>query len=272
MSMRTIVAVTVASIALAESVIGQVMPNASRILLPGYVHMPVTGANNTKFHVMFAIAPQLRMSYYPSVGSHGEFATGELSAGEHEIELPVQVGLFGEGAGRLLFVAPAAEAAARASYLLVTTTSDGRRVVSTLPVVRETQFLQRRSQILNVPFVNREPAVRRRLRIYDVDNSGTMSVHVRPRFTNTAILAYNDRVFHVSSRAGSDPSYPYFVEIDIDREFGTCVPYPFDQSATSCLGGTFVIELDTGSHPGKYWAFVSVTDNATGSMYALWPQ
>jgi len=69
----------------------------------------------------------------------------------------------------------------------------------------------------------------------------------------------------VDRREGNDESYPYFVDLPlIERCF-----QPLPHSPCDAWTGDIVIKPLV---PGKYWALVAVTDNATQVVTFYYPQ
>jgi hypothetical protein len=143
-----------------------------------------------------------------------------------------------------------------------------------IPVVRERDFLNERSVLVNVPIASR---FRSMLRVYDVDASGTAFAHVRiigaPEGQPDQLLyetllplpveesernVYNDISAPVPFRPGIGT---LLLDPILEELFGSQMTDLVTRIEISPAGGNF-----------RFWAFVSVTNNETQHVTTITPQ
>jgi hypothetical protein len=120
-----------------------------------------------------------------------------------------------------------------------------------VPVVRERDFAGDQLAILNVPIDKRN---RTRLRIYGVDGEAeTVAVMLAPDSRGASPTAY-------ITLAGGTGEHPAYAEVDLAKTF----PAYVDK-------GPFTVRVLTLMSVSRYWAMVSVTNNATQHITVLTP-
>ena len=110
-------------------------------------------------------------------------------------------------------------------------------------------------------------SARNRIRIYDVDNTGSLTVRVR--ITNPALLAYGafaEYQVRVATRDGDDASYPNYAEIAVPD---LCITAP---SGTICRDYGLTVSIEPVDPGVRYWAFASATDNTSGETSVFFAQ
>jgi hypothetical protein len=107
-------------------------------------------------------------------------------------------------------------------------------------------------------------ASRNRIRIYDGDNSGRLSVTVRLLGTGPrSAFVYGQYTVDVNRREYDDVTYPWFGELAIPD---TCVRAPL------CETAGFAVELTPNDPHSRYWAVGTNTNNSTTETLVVMPQ
>lgn len=181
--------------------------------------------------------------------------------------------------GRVLFVERGA--AVSPSETLIARASDGYSSISSLPIVRERDFRSGTIHIIDVVSLytytpapvgtcrTATPQFRHRLRVYDLNGTGTGAVRVRTYENDLGpqnLPPISETTLTLDQREGSDASYPYFAELVIDE-----ICHPFS-CHTPCAGGSQRLEIEPLIEGMTFWAFVSGTDNANQRVVVNWPQ
>ena len=256
------------------SLFAQDLGSFEKVLFPVLSRSEVQGVNNTRFFTRlraFATEPLL---YYPAEAEASP-AIGTRPAGLDSVDFFERTMHSG---GRLLYFDRSKASAIRFFYQLEVTGPDGSEHATTLPVVREAQFVRGSSAVAGLrtspayDFVTIPPKVvgfntRNRLRIYDVDNTGSLVVHVRA--TVAPLLAYGpfiDTVVAVVTRDADDPTYPYYAEIPFPD---VCITAP---TGNVCRDYPLDVSIEPNDPNLRYWAFATSTKNATGETMVFFPQ
>ncbi len=264
---------------------GQDLSGFTKVLLPVFTKSDAAGANGSRFFTVLtaAVDPDLPLKYYPATGDviiGGQAGIGEMV---HQQGFNIFAAVAGES-GRLLYIDANVADHVTFSYWLSSTArgSANRPLETELPVVRERDFLTGRTYVSGLP--NRPIiegaangqgtlagyATRSRFRVYDVDNSGTLSVHLKLfyRFAEDGSVTpvYETDVI-ADRRDFNDPSYPFYGQIDL--------PNYCSGSANPLLPCVALESLSLQITPNtnaRYWAFVSSTDNVTQQVRIHHPQ
>ena len=245
-----------------------------KILFPVLAADALHGANGTVFQTRLLASLTEPVAYYPATANGGPSA-GVQPAG---VDFVRYFEAAPRSAGRLLYFDRTKTSAVSFFYELDVTGPDGSVHRTTLPVVRERNFERGPSVILGLttqviyaggvfpPTVTGFNA-RNHIRVYDVDNTGNLSVHVR--VTNAALLAYGSFAEYevpVSTRDGVDASYPYYVDIALPD---LCITAP---NGNLCHDYSLDVSIEPSDSSARYWAFASATSNTSGETSVFYPQ
>lgn len=265
-----------ASLLLATTALAQDLSGFEKVLLPVEPFVLVTGAAGTEFTTRLDTASPARFRYY--------FGGPDIQVFDPSRLLPAPVISPSQPRsemGRLLYVEKSA-ADDVSMQLMLTSRPAGEPAhtarVDSLPVVRERDFRTGQIAFANVPYSYVyltediiRPAYaqyRHQLRIYDVDLRGDAAVRIRIFDKNTGGTLVKEAVIPLDRRNGSDPSYPFYANVDLDAFFNGCRPFSVH---TPCVGIDTRIELLPVTNGLHYWAFVTLTNNFTQEVTALLP-
>ncbi|HEX6177172.1 MAG TPA: hypothetical protein VF057_02340 [Thermoanaerobaculia bacterium] len=155
--------------------------------------------------------------------------------------------------------------------------SDPHGALTSMPVVRERNFLQGPVTFPNVPFLfdhnaatlRSTPVHRIKLHVFDVDITGQMQVRIESRSLSGGRT--DEQFASVRSRNGNDPSFPYYAEVAVTP---ICAPV---STRINCLDGQGVISVTPAESIAdpprlfRYYAFVSMVDVRTGVVTLITP-
>ncbi|HEX2062261.1 MAG TPA: hypothetical protein VHK90_16100 [Thermoanaerobaculia bacterium] len=204
------------------------------------------------------------------------YSFGTLPAGHEYVRIPE---LAERTAGRLLYFDRSTVDDVRFFYTLTTTAADGSWYSTTLPVVRERDFVQGTSHIFGLgtspiydwtyrPYpVTTGFQHRNHIRVYDPDRTGTLSVTIR--VTIDPLSAYGPWAqYHlrVDKRDADDPTYPYYADVQLPD---LCIQAPH---GAWCRHFGFTIEIEPDDRDARYFVMASATDNVTGHTAVFFPQ
>jgi hypothetical protein len=261
---------------LAASASAQDLSGFERILFPVLSHGQLRGANGTVFRTELNASAQEPVAYYPATVNGGGPSFGLQPAGIDSI------GFFEEApssAGRLLYFDRTKTGRINFLFNLAVTGPDQSEHTTTLPVVREQQFQSGPSVILGLATApiydlsDHPPTktigfrARNHVRIYDVDNTGTLAVRVR--VTIPVLSAYGpfaDYQVRLATRDGSDASYPYYVDLALPD---LCITAP---TGITCRFFRLTMSIEPSDPMARYWAFASATDNTSGETSLFFQQ
>jgi hypothetical protein len=265
-------AVCIALLLLATTASAQDLSAFESILVPVLSEGVVFGAHGASFQTTLTAISAGPVAYYPAPGAGGP-AVGTLPMQPDTVPVfsyaPVS-------AGRILYVERGAASRISFGYQLHSTGPDAMFHSVTLPLLRERDLRTGTSWFHGLafePIIVSSPirllgyASRNRVRIYDGDFSGRLSMTVRLLGTGPrSAFVYGEYTVDVNRREFDDPTYPYFGEVAIPD---TCVRVP---SNVFCNGVGFTVEL-TPNDPGiRYWAVGTKTRNATSETVVVTPQ
>lgn len=259
-------------ILLATTTSAQDLSTYERILVPVLSDGIVFGASGSSFRTSLTAISDAPVAYYPAPGPNGP-VVGTLP------DYPETVAVFAYApvsAGRILYVERGAATHYSFGYQLHSVGPDTSSHSVTLPLLREQQLRTGTSWIHGLgfePLIASSPetllgyASRNRVRIYDGDGNGGLSMTVRLLGTGPRrFFQYGEFTVDVNRREYDDPSYPYFGEVAIPD---TCVTAP---SGIFCHSVDFTVEL-TPNDPGiRYWVMGTNTTNATSETVVVTPQ
>lgn len=245
-----------------------------KILFPVLAADALHGANGTLFQTRLLASLTEPVAYYPAIATGGP-STGLQPAGVDFVRYFESAPRSG---GRLLYFDRSKTSEVSFFFELDVTGPDGSIHRTTMPVVRERSFERGPSVILGLTTaVNYAGGVfppqvtgftaRNHVRVYDVDNTGNLSVRVR--VTNAALLAYGPFAEYqvpVATRDGVDASYPYYVDIALPD---LCITAP---SGNVCHDYSLDVSIEPSDSGARYWAFASATDNTSGETSVFYPQ
>ncbi|HEX7830667.1 MAG TPA: hypothetical protein VF787_13505 [Thermoanaerobaculia bacterium] len=247
--------------------LAQDLSGFEKILLPGWTREQIIGVDGTTFAGGAVAIPPANVRYWPA--NDNEIGT---------LRLPTPLLFPGPSrAGRLLHLERAfADDVALDAMLYIGTVAEGPTSFTTLPVIRERDFLTGTARIINIrsiydyinPYASFRialPRFRHHLRIYDVDGRGDAKVVVR-RFDQGVNVKISESIVALDQRDGNDPSYPAYSTVLLEE-----VCHPFS-SHTPCAGGTQWIEIEPMTSGLRYWAMVTAADNNTRQVSVKWPQ
>lgn len=244
-----------------------------KVLLPVFTIEPINGAGAIFFTGLYVLGEH-SFRYYPSPGMGGVPAIRTQPAFDPSLSISAGPRVTH---GLILFVERdkideltfGYELRSQAKSPDNCTPDDN---VTTLPIVREREFLSGPSRITGVRSdVNISQnneflgfTERLRLRIYDLEGLGRLRVRVRARaIWPSPGEVIGDEVVDVNQRDGSDVALPFFRELLLLA----CVPDP----PRKCGGGRISVEL-TPLTDGQYYAFVTSTNNQTQRVLTFTPE
>ncbi|HEX9162377.1 MAG TPA: hypothetical protein VF980_11770 [Thermoanaerobaculia bacterium] len=257
------------------------LSNFERVLIPAVTKQEIAGANGSRF-----VASRVFVSMDTAVRYFPHYATSVSEpaisqARPRELVDPFIVGPPSR-LGRLLFLEKPLSNDVVVDAALFSRAGDDQRANETrLPIVRERDFKSGRTEILGVNSTyiygpnacpnTATPQFRHALRVYDVDSRGDGAVIVRVftdilgagRAVTTPIREFT---LPLTSREGSDPSYPAYGEATIDE---VCVPF---SCHTPCSNVPLRVEIEPVTPGIRYWAMVSATDNFTQQVSLAYQQ
>jgi hypothetical protein len=257
---------------LATATSAQDLSNYERVLVPVLSEGIVFGAHGASFSTTLTAVSDAPVAYYPAPGPDWP-VVGTLPM--HPDTVPV-FSFAPVSAGRILYVERGAASRMSFGYQLHSTGPDTSLHQDTLPLLREQQLRSGKSWVHGLAF---EPmlatmpirllgyASRNRVRIYDGDFSGRLSMTVRLLGTGPrSAFVYGEYTIDVNRREFDDPTYPYFGELVIPD---TCVTAP---SGVYCQWVDFTVEL-TPNDPGiRYWVMGTKTRNHSSETVVVTPQ
>ena len=130
-----------------------------------------------------------------------------------------------------------------------------------LPVIRESRFLTRTAQLLNVPLDNQN--FRILLRVYDVTYSEALfSVRIYPSDPDRVQAVYGTTLTATTPRLPPFRPEAAYAELDITPLLNLRLAWP--QNAR--------IEVEPLNPGSRYWAFLSLTNNQTQLVTLVTPQ
>ena len=203
---------------------------------------------------------------------------GEVGTTRREIPaINIQRPEVTNGAGRLLYVDTTTNGVAMSLLLRYGVLNDPYAHLTSVPVVRERDFLQGPTTFPQIPFLVEEnpfsleaaPVHRIKLHLYDVDLEGDMSVRIRYR--NLALGAEITQDVALASRNGSNASFPWYAEVPIQS---LCTPRGNHFPCSSGQGVLVIEPFESRADPPRqvrYWAMISMTNVRTGEVTILEP-
>ena len=267
----------VAILLLSSSAHAQDLSAFEKILFPVLSFAPLSGANNTIFETRLEASTTGPVAFYPAATSNSGASFGVQPAGINFVRF-FETTL--HSAGRLLYFNRAKTDAISFFFELAVTGPDGSIHRTTLPVARERNFKRGASNIEGLrtgPKYDFSGGVvppkvigfnaRNHVRIYDVDNTGTLAATVR--VTIDALRAYGPFATYdvrVIARDAEDPSYPYYADISL-RDL--CITAP---TGNTCREYPFTVSIEPTDPNARYWAFASATDNTSGETTVFFAQ
>ena len=234
-----------------------------KILFPVLTGLPLRGANGTLFQTSLRASAAEEVTFYA-----GEFAVQRAGIDfVHGVEGGPRLLYFERGKAISFF------------YELTVTGPDGSTHTTTLPAVRERQFQNGTTVILGLrtmpkldptefpPRTTIGYAARNRVRVYDVDNTGALSVRIRVTVPALeAFGAFAQFELPVTTRAGDDPSHPFYAEVAIPD---LCITAPH---GVTCRDYRLYVAVEPTNPTLRYWAFATATNNATGETSVFFAQ
>jgi len=244
-----------------------------RILAPVLSTERVGGVHGASFATTLTAVSDAPVAYYPAPGAGGP-VVGTLPM--HPDTVPV-FAYAPVSAGRILYVERGAANRSAFGYRLHSVGPDSSFHSVTLPLLREHDLRTGRSWIHGLTFdpilLPESPhtlmgfASRNRVRIYDGDGTGRLSMTVRLLGTGPRrAFHYGQFTVDVNRREYDDPTYPYFGELAIPD---TCVTAP---SGILCYAVDFSVELTPNDPNIRYWVMGTNTRNATTETVVVTPQ
>lgn len=247
------------------------------VLFPVLSRAVIRGANGTSFQARLVAHAREPITYFPAIVD-GKMAVGEQPRGTGFVNFFEATG---GSAGRLLYLEPSDADHVKFFYQLWITGPDGSMHETTLPVVRERDLLRGSSALVGLrtepiyDFTGTDgypPKVvgfkrRNYIRIYDLDNTGNLTVKVRVD-VGSALPGFilHELDVNVVRRDGEGPSYPYYATIAIPD---LCVTAP---TGITCRDYGIRVSIDPNDPNTRYYAFASATDHASGETSIFFPQ
>ena len=245
-----------------------------KILFPVLAADALHGANGTLFQTRLLASLTEPVAFYPATTS-GAPSTGLQPAG---VDFVRYFEAAPRSGGRLLYFDRSKTSEVSFFFELDVTGPDGSVHRTTMPVVRERNFERGPSVIVGLTTAVKYArdvfppqfvgfGSRNHIRVYDVDNTG--SLNVRVRVTNAALLAYGPFAEYqvpVATRDGVDASYPYYVDIALAD---LCITAP---TGNLCRDFGLDVSIEPSDSGARYWAFASATDNTSGETSVFYPQ
>ena len=240
-----------------------------KVLIPSFTGFPVKGVGGTSFATEVNFFSPGRCIYFPASAIVGHYGFDTIGPG---------LGSFAvEGGAKLSprFVYVYAQCYDQAKFSETIITPAGR---VQLPLLREEQFLTGTTQLLGIPIVLRGgdcfvdcsaifPVYRHKVRVINEDDDANGAVLVRLWLPwHDASVTAPDAEYHVAldRRAGTDPSYPYYGEVDVES--------PCLRERHGCVEAIGRIEVVPVSPALRYWAFATSTHNETQQIELSLPQ
>ena len=260
----------------AASASAQDLGGFERILFPVLSHSPLRGANGTVFRTVLIASALEPVAYYPATVNGNGPSVGLQAAGFESVQFFEEVP---RSAGRLLYFDRTRTDKISFLFQLGVTGPDQSEHTTTLPVVRERQLQRGPSLLLGLAtapiydlssFPNPKTIgfrTRNHVRIYDVDNTGTLAMRVR--VTVPVLAAYGpfaDYQVLLAARDGNDASYPYYVDLALPD---LCITAP---TGITCRFFALTVSIEPSNPTARYWAFASATDNASSETSLLFQQ
>jgi hypothetical protein len=248
------------------------LTNFERILFPAWIPIPIAGAAGSRWTADATIhnpGPD-SVAVYPIVAASGrgigtiEPGTSWLMSFSHDSLFGIGDGSQDDIPGRLAFVQrDHADALVYANRLPDVD----------LPVVRERDL---RTSTLSLSDVPLDPRFRLLLRVYDPFQ--TPNAQVRVRFwsiwqaTNTGVSAFTSQppqllgermlTLKVRPQAGDETSVePGYAQLSFDRGMLSSVP--------ASSNGAIAVDVEPLTAGLRFWAFITVTDNATQHVMTI---
>jgi hypothetical protein len=238
----------------------------AKVLLPVVIQSPVAGAYHSLWATRFTISNPSNTSFFV-VGYDAECPITCVGDGyilPHTTFAPMSFETDPSAPGILLRVETSGVDKLGYELRVQDLSRDAETWGTEIPIVKESHALTSVSELLDVPL---DPRFRDMLRMYDFDPAAGHSVLVRyiavdPNSrstwnTNSTVLAEKTYFFSVPDRVGV-PGY-------------VAVP---DIANTPELSGysRLRVEVTPLTSALRYWAFVSVTNNATQHVTLITPQ
>ncbi len=264
---------------LASVVSGQDLSPFEKILVPVLNMNPIRGANASVFTTRFdVLSTDVRpLTYYPAPRAGDGPVVSQNQP--QLLQLPVWEAPV-VAKGRFIFIEKDRSDLVLGSSLGATA-PDGSTTLTPIPVVRERDVRSGKSTFMPLvthprgDFLNPKPVVwaeRYTLRVYDWDSTGTMQVAVRLRYGTWIIRGVIDEaIVNVNRRDFDDPTYPYYAEITLDEHLFPSWCFPSLRPQV-CGGSNNIIEIEPLNPTPRYYAFISMTDNATNRVTIFTPR
>jgi hypothetical protein len=254
-----------------------------KVLVPVLNMNPLHGANGSTFSSRFdVLSDEVRpVTYYPAWTAAGP------SVRQNEpqlLQLPVWEAAV-VAKGRFVFFEKNRPDLVLGSSVEATA-PDGSTAVTPIPVVREHDVRSGKSTFMTLAthpissstvtgpiIVHQLIGWRERytLRIYDWDSTGTLRVAVRLRYGTWIIRGVvGETVVSVNQRDADDPTYPYYAEITLDEHLFSSWCYL--GTLNQCGGSQNIVEVEPLNPAARYYAFISMTDNATNHVAIFTPR
>jgi hypothetical protein len=248
------------------------LTNFERILFPAWIPIPIAGAAGSRWTADATIhnPGQDSVAVYPIVVASGR-GTGTIEPGtswlmnfSHDSFFGIGDGSQDDIPGRLAYVQrDHADALVYANRLPDVD----------LPVVRERDL---RTSTLSLPDVPLDPRFRLLLRVYDPFQ--TPNAQVRVRFwsiwqaTNTGVSAFTSQppqllgertlTLKVRPQSGDEASVePGYAQLSFDRSTLSSVP--------ASSNGAIAVDVEPLTAGLRFWAFITVTHNATQRVMTI---
>ncbi|HEX9982318.1 MAG TPA: IPT/TIG domain-containing protein [Thermoanaerobaculia bacterium] len=242
-------------------------PSYETVLLPVYTDGIVNGADGSKWATEFwlrnngatqaQVAPWVCPADQVCPASVPLWRTVEAQETLHN--LPVFFRVPTANVSRLLYVT--ADDASQISYSLrvADTSRQNLNAGTSLPVVRESQFLTKTAYLTDVPL---DPAFRINLRVYEMAKAGAQfSVRVYPlqEGVDPALPIATYTVTPETTETGPFPSQAAYASLNVELA----------RSATTPL--SLRIEVQPLTAGSRFWTFATVTNNQTQLITTVTP-
>lgn len=252
-----------------RNVSAQQLDQFEKILLPVSPNVTLLGFHS-QYNTSMAYSCSRPIRYYPAAHLSGNtFGIGTLmpSLGD---ALSIPGNGPASGIGRILFV----ERGATDDIELTLSLNTGDAIYgtpTTVPIVRESQFRTGRTVLPAIQLTRHisssctiftfgcttVSADRLKLYVYDPDGDGSNKILLRVTGTHPV-----ETVLSLNQRNGSDPSYPFYTELEYDPAFGE---YPMITERVS-------VELVPMQEHAHYWAFATIIPSSSNSLAFISPR
>lgn len=247
-----------------------------KVLFPVLSAAPLRGAHDTLFQTQLRASARQPVGYYPATGNASGLSFGVQPTG---IDFVRFFEATARSAGRLLYFDRSTADEISFFFELAVTGPDGSVHRTTLPVVREPNFQRGPSSILGLMTGPKydfsgglPPKVigfngRNHVRIYDVDNTGTLAAIVR--VTVPALQAFGpfaEYDVRVVARDAEGSSYPFYAVLSLPD---LCITAP---TGITCRNYPLYVSIEPSDPTARYYAFASATDNTSGETAVFFAQ